>query len=85
MTDAHAELGARFRDLHESGMFLMANVADAGTAKALAASGVAALATTSSGHAYTMGRADAAGAVSMEEHAVHTADLVAAASRTVQR
>lgn len=81
MSDSrHAELGARFRDLHQQGTFVLANVVDAGTAKALAAAGVDAIATTSSGHATTIGRADAAGAVSMEEHAEHTALLVAASS-----
>ncbi|MEQ8841370.1 MAG: isocitrate lyase/phosphoenolpyruvate mutase family protein [Acidimicrobiales bacterium] len=74
----HAELGARFRALHRSGCFLLANVGDAGTAKALGEAGVDAIATSSSAHAETIGRADAAGDVTMEEHAEHTAALVAA-------
>ena len=78
--DRHADLGARFLELHRQGTFVLFNVADAGTAKAVSAAGAAAIATTSSGHASTIGRADAAGAVSMEEHAVHTAALAAAAS-----
>lgn len=77
--DRQARLGARFRELHREGTFLLANVADAGTARALAAAGVSAIATTSSGHAATIGRPDAAGAVTMEEHAEHTAALAAAA------
>lgn len=80
MTDErHARLGTRFRDLHQQGCFLLANVGDAGTAAALSAAGVDSIATSSSAHAQTIGRADAAGDVSMEEHAEHTAALVAAA------
>ena len=76
---AAAARGRRFRELHESGTFVMANVADAGTAAAVASVGIDAIATTSSGHAATIGRQDAAGAVSMEEHALHTDILVEAA------
>jgi 2-methylisocitrate lyase-like PEP mutase family enzyme len=73
------ELGRRFAELHDSGTFLLANVGDAGTAKALSEAGVDAIATSSSAHATTIGRSDAAGDVSMEEHAEHTATLVSAA------
>ncbi|MEM8705700.1 MAG: isocitrate lyase/phosphoenolpyruvate mutase family protein [Actinomycetota bacterium] len=75
-----AETGQRFRDLHGSGTFVMANVADAGTAAAVAGVGIEAIATTSSAHATTIGRSDAAGEVSMEEHAEHTELLVRAVS-----
>ncbi len=67
-------------EMHRSGTFVMANVADAGTARALCGAGVAAIATTSSGHASTIGRRDAAGDVTMDEHAEHTAILVAAST-----
>jgi 2-methylisocitrate lyase-like PEP mutase family enzyme len=77
--ERHARLGTRFRELHESGCFLLANVGDAGTAAALSEAGVDSIATSSSAHAETIGRSDAAGDVSMEEHAEHTAALVAAA------
>jgi 2-methylisocitrate lyase-like PEP mutase family enzyme len=40
-------------ELHRSGTFVMVNVADAGTARAVADAGAAAIATTSSGHAAT--------------------------------
>jgi 2-methylisocitrate lyase-like PEP mutase family enzyme len=66
-------------DLHRTGTFVMVNVADAGTAKAVCEAGAVAIATTSGGHAATIGRQDAAGAVSMEEHARHTELLVDAA------
>jgi 2-methylisocitrate lyase-like PEP mutase family enzyme len=58
----------------------MVNVADAGTARAVCEAGAAAIATTSGGHAATIGRRDAAGDVTMEEHALHTEVLVRAAS-----
>ena len=72
-------LGTQFMELHDSGTFVMVNVADAGTARAVCEAGAAAIATTSSGHAATIGRRDAAGDVSMEEHALHTELLVRAA------
>jgi len=67
-------------DLHRSGTFVMVNVADAGTARAVCEAGATAIATTSGGHAATIGRRDAAGDVTMEEHARHTELLVRAAS-----
>jgi 2-methylisocitrate lyase-like PEP mutase family enzyme len=79
-TVASVDNGTRFMELHRSGTFVMVNVADAGTAGAVCAAGAAAIATTSSGHASTIGRRDAAGDVSMEEHALHTELLVRAAS-----
>ncbi len=80
MTDPrHHDLGTRFHDLHRDGTFLLANVGDAATARALSDAGVDAIATSSAAHAATIGRPDAAGAVTMEEHAEHTALLVAAA------
>lgn len=75
-----AALGARFAELHASGTFVMPNVADAGTAAALRDVGVEAIATTSSAHATTIGRQDAAGDVTMEEHAEHTQILIEAAN-----
>jgi methylisocitrate lyase len=47
-----------FRELHTSGCFVMPNPWDAGTAIALESMGFKALATTSAGHAWTLGRAD---------------------------
>jgi 2-methylisocitrate lyase-like PEP mutase family enzyme len=67
-------------ELHRSGTFVMVNVADAGTARAVCEAGAAAIATTSGGHAASIGRRDAAGDVTMEEHAQHTEVLVRAAS-----
>ena len=67
-------------ELHRAGTFVMVNVADAGTARAVCEAGAVAVATTSGGHAATIGRRDAAGDVTMEEHARHTEVLVRAAS-----
>jgi 2-methylisocitrate lyase-like PEP mutase family enzyme len=49
---------ATFRQLHASGCFVMPNPWDAGSARALEQLGFAALATTSAGFAWTLGRAD---------------------------
>ena len=53
-----SDLADRFLGLHVPGEpLLLANAFDAGTAKVLAYVGFKALATTSSGHAGTLGRA----------------------------
>jgi 2-methylisocitrate lyase-like PEP mutase family enzyme len=49
---------AEFRRLHSSGCFVMPNPWDAGSARALQQCGFQALATTSAGFAWTLGRAD---------------------------
>lgn len=49
---------ARFRELHQAGCFVIPNPWDAGSARYLAQLGFQALATTSSGIAWTTGRAD---------------------------
>ncbi len=51
---------AAFRALHESGCFVIPNPWDAGSAKMLESLGFKALATTSSGFAWSQGRADGA-------------------------
>jgi 2-methylisocitrate lyase-like PEP mutase family enzyme len=67
---------AEFRDLHKSGLFIMPNPWDVGSARLLAALGFPALATTSSGHAWTMGRRDQQ--ISRDELLTHAASLAAA-------
>lgn len=74
------DMGTRFMELHRTGTFVMVNVADAGTARAVCEAGAAAIATTSGGHAATIGRLDASGDVTMEEHAQHAELLVRSAS-----
>ena len=64
---------AAFVALHAGEPFVIPNPWDAGSARALAALGFKALATTSSGFAFTLGRLD--GSVSLDEVAAHTALL----------
>ena len=72
-----ADARTAFRDLHVPGTpLIMPNAWDAGSAKLFASLGFAAIATTSSGFAATLGRPD--GGVSREEALAHTADLAAA-------
>ena len=56
--NAHEERVAAFRSLHLAGCFVMPNPWDAGSARALEQIGFKALATTSAGFAWTLGRAD---------------------------
>jgi len=67
---------AAFRALHEGEPFVIPNPWDAGSARVFAALGFEALATTSSGLAFTLGRLD--GGATLDEVAVHVAALVAA-------
>ena len=74
-----AERAAAFRRLHEGpGTFVMPNPWDAGTARILTGLGYEALATTSAGLAYSLGRRDGEGAVSRTEALDHAAVIVAA-------
>ena len=69
---------AAFRHLHSSGCFVMPNPWDVGTARALEQMGFQALATTSAGFAWTLGRAD--NQVALDEALEHlrlVADAVA--------
>ena len=54
----YAARRAAFRKLHESGSFLIPNPWDAGSAHVLAALGFKALATTSSGYAWSRAKPD---------------------------
>jgi 2-methylisocitrate lyase-like PEP mutase family enzyme len=60
---------AEFHRLHSSGCFVMPNPWDAGSARALEQMGFPALATTSAGLAWTLGRAD--NQVTLEEALAH--------------
>jgi 2-methylisocitrate lyase-like PEP mutase family enzyme len=67
-----------FRELHKPGEpFVLANVWDSGSAKLFAALGAQALATTSAGHAFTLGVKDM-GAISRVESLKHAHELVGA-------
>ena len=65
-----------FRDLHAAGTFLIPNPWDAGSARYLQWRGVAAVATTSSGFASTLGRSDRA--VSLDEVLRHVESITSA-------
>jgi 2-methylisocitrate lyase-like PEP mutase family enzyme len=72
-----AQKAAAFLSLHRPGEpLLIPNPWDTGSAKLLASLGYRALATTSSGHAATLGRLD--GAVTREQAIAHAAEIVAA-------
>ena len=64
-----AEKAERFAALHEGDPFVIPNPWDAGSARVLAALGFQALATTSSGLAFTLGRRD--GGVTLDEVVEH--------------
>lgn len=72
----------RFRQLHESGCFVIPNPWDVGSARMMAALGAEALATTSAGCAFTLGRPDM-GRVSRDEALAHAESIVAATSLPV--
>jgi len=70
-----------FRALHEGEPFVIPNPWDAGSARVLEALGFRALATTSSGFAFTLGRLD--GAATLDDVAAHVAALSAASALPV--
>jgi len=71
-----AEKRARFRELHESGCFVIPNPWDVGSARMLEAMGFHAVASTSSGMAWSSGRID--NEVPLEDALAHLATLSAA-------
>lgn len=71
-----ADKRARFRALHQQGCFVLPNPWDIGSARLLQTMGFAALASTSSGFAWTTGRPDYA--PSRDETLAHLAGLCAA-------
>ena len=73
-----------FKALHaQAGAFVIPNPWDAGTAMMLAQMNYKALATTSAGFAFSIGRSDAGGAVSRDEALTHARIIVAAADLPV--
>lgn len=71
-----------FRDLHASGCFVIPNPWDTGSARMMAALGAKALATTSAGFAFTLGRPDM-GRVSRDEMLAHAEAMVQATALPV--
>jgi 2-methylisocitrate lyase-like PEP mutase family enzyme len=76
-----ADRAAGFRALHEGEPFVIPNPWDVGSARVLEALGARALATTSSGFAYTLGRLD--GGATLDEVVAHVSALTAATSLPV--
>jgi 2-methylisocitrate lyase-like PEP mutase family enzyme len=70
---AQQEKGEAFKALHEGDPFVIPNPWDAGSAKVLAGLGFKALATTSGGFAFTLGRPD--GSVTLDEVAAHVSSV----------
>src|SRR5215207_5791488 len=68
--------GARFRELHAEGIFVMPNPWDIGSAKLLASMGFQALATTSAGLAWSLGKLDMQ--VTRDELVAHVVQIAAA-------
>src|SRR5918996_3709256 len=79
MGTSQSDRARAFRALHEgSGAFVMPNPWDVGTARILAGLGFEALATTSAGLAFALGRRDGEGAVSRDEALAHAGPIVSA-------
>jgi 2-methylisocitrate lyase-like PEP mutase family enzyme len=76
MTRTVGEKRAAFRALHQEGCFVLPNPWDVGSARLLQHLGFAALASTSSGHAWSTGRPDYA--VARDDALMHLAALAAA-------
>jgi methylisocitrate lyase len=76
MATSVADKRAAFRRLHESGCFVLPNPWDLGSAVLLQHLGFKALATTSAGMAWSMGRAD--GAVGLEQVLRHLSQIAQA-------
>jgi 2-methylisocitrate lyase-like PEP mutase family enzyme len=73
MAASQQEKGEAFRALHEGDPFVIPNPWDAGSAKVLTGLGFKALATTSGGFAFTLGRTDHS--VTLDEIAAHVTSL----------
>jgi 2-methylisocitrate lyase-like PEP mutase family enzyme len=78
---SQSDKAAAFRALHEGDPFVIPNPWDAGSARVFEALGFQALATTSSGLAFTLGRLD--GTVTLDEIVDHTRALAAASGLPV--
>jgi 2-methylisocitrate lyase-like PEP mutase family enzyme len=81
MQPTQHEKAEAFRALHEGAAFIIPNPWDAGSAKVLAALGFKALASTSSGFAFTLGRRD--GGATLDEVIEHAGVLDRATSLPV--
>jgi 2-methylisocitrate lyase-like PEP mutase family enzyme len=79
MAPSQSDKARTFRALHERpGAFVIPNPWDVGTARILAGLGFEALATTSAGLAFALGRRDGEGAVTRDEALAHARTIVSA-------
>ena len=79
---SQADKGRRFRELHQrAGAFVIPNPWDVGSARLLAGLGFEALASTSAGFAFTLGKRD--NEVGRQQMMAHVAELVAASELPV--
>ena len=84
MTSDQATRAEQFNRLHtRPGIFAIPNPWDAGSARVLAALGFEALATTSAGFAFSLGRPDAEGAISRAETLANARTIVEATALPV--
>jgi 2-methylisocitrate lyase-like PEP mutase family enzyme len=84
MAPSQSDKAGRFRALHErSGALVMPNPWDGGSARILTALGFEALATTSAGLAFALGRRDGEGALTRDEALANAAAIVQATSLPV--
>src|SRR6201991_2769263 len=84
MNTSHADKAAAFKALHERpGIFVVPNPWDAGSAKVLESLGFEALATTSAGLAFSLGKPDGYSSVTREETLQNVRDIIAATSLPV--
>jgi 2-methylisocitrate lyase-like PEP mutase family enzyme len=84
MSISQTDKAKRFRSLHDGpGTFVIPNPSNAGTARILTSLGFKALATTSAGLAFSLGRRDGEGLVSREEALDHARAIVEASDLPV--
>jgi 2-methylisocitrate lyase-like PEP mutase family enzyme len=81
--NSRAQKVERFRRLHDAGCFVIPNPWDAAGARMMECLGFSALATTSSGFAFSKGRTDGAGEVSQEESLGYASEIIAATALPV--
>jgi 2-methylisocitrate lyase-like PEP mutase family enzyme len=82
--DRQRQRAVSFKALHKrAGLFVIPNPWDAGSAKLLAGLGFEALATTSAGLAFSLGKSDGVGAVSRDEFLQHARAITPATSLPV--
>src|SRR3954452_11767926 len=74
---------SNFHRLHESGCFIIPNPWDSGSAKVLEHLGFKALATTSAGLAFSTGKPDAVGNISLEDTLSNIREIVSATTLPV--